>query len=265
MLASVFYLIKKQHFTALLFFFLGLNFKVQFVVFLPIFCFLYLFSMPKKRTFNWQIILKIIAFLGFVFIFYLPFYLNHQFYYFKKVLGFIDTFPQVTVGAYNLWYLLLENPSDTSDNLILYDIISLKNIGYILFFSMCLIASVRLIWWVTIEKIKLDYEEIIISLAIQFFSFFFILTQMHERYIHLFIPISLILLVYKNRLASILYITSTISYFINMYSVYSIAYPKEIVGCIINPRLISQLYLVSFLLLVLIWMNKLKKPLNPKI
>ena len=265
MLTSVFYLVKKQPLTSLLLLFLGLNFKVQFVIFLPIFCFLFLFSMPKKQILDRQTLAKLLVFFGLVFIFYLPFYLNHQFYYFKKVLGFVDTFPKVTVGAYNLWYLLIENSSSTPDNVMLYNIISCKNIGYILFFGITLIASIRLIYWVLIKKISIDYNEIFISLAIHFYSFFFMLTQMHERYIHLFLPICLILVGYRNKLILILYLTVTISYFFNMHSVYSVSYPSEIVSLNIDPILISQLYLISFLLLIIIWMRKVKQSLKVNI
>jgi Gpi18-like mannosyltransferase len=162
--------------------------KLQAIIFIPFFLILLAIQLSKK----WDIVL-IIKLLG-VFILtnlamVLPFILNDTFDNFIKVVReSVGFFPKVSWNAYNLWYLLTsQDPTQLFDTIPFMGL-TYKKWGFILFFSLATIYFIPLLkqsFEVLKNRIQLDrnyYQLLWLTMGAITILFFYVNTQMHERY-----------------------------------------------------------------------------------
>jgi Gpi18-like mannosyltransferase len=182
---SIFYLHEKKPGKGLLSFILALFFKLQSILFLPIFGLLWavlILKLPIQRSLRSIFPAVLLSFL-----LLLPFRLDEVWHVVTHSIGY---FNRVSMNAYNIWYLI--SPSDpyeikdTSDYLFHT---TYRTLGTILF-----IASTGFIYWLAFYKRKIAHilqniremgmEKWGLLGAYSTLCFFFFFTQMHERYIH---------------------------------------------------------------------------------
>ncbi len=128
-LSSVLLLFNKKLILGLLFFILALNMKLQAIIYVP-FVALAILPMLTVKSF-----LKIVIYaLAFQLIILLPFLINGDFMQVIKVNGrHFYVIPLVSANAYNLWFMIFNNPWSVSDKQIFAGI-AYKNWGLFLFF-----------------------------------------------------------------------------------------------------------------------------------
>jgi len=173
---------------AALFCTLSIYAKLQAIVFLPFFAILLIYQLSVK--FDKILILKMLAVSIIAQLVLLsPFILGGTFGNFLKVVReSVGFFPRVSVNAFNIWYLLLkQDPNTINDNLIFVGL-TYKKWGFIMFFGLSAITFLPFIISTLnkiISKKALDqeyYALLWLTAATTSIVFFFVNTQMHERY-----------------------------------------------------------------------------------
>ncbi len=176
----------RKTFLSLILFLLGLNFKLQAIVFAPVLLVLWLPGISLKKL---TVYVLALVFLQCLII--LPFLINGNA---KNIInvafGSVDYFSVVSMNAYNLWHLMLKgNFMEMPDNLPVFFGYTYKSIGLALFFIFSLAICLPLYLKVYKAKImkhvlNIDLKLMLMSMALICYTFFFFNTQMHERYIH---------------------------------------------------------------------------------
>jgi Gpi18-like mannosyltransferase len=162
--------------------------KLQTIIFIPFFIILLVYQL--SRNFNKWLIIKMLAISLLTQIWLLsPFIWGGTFWNFLKVVReSVGFFPRVSWNAYNIWYLLLkQDPTLLNDSLTLAGL-SYKKWGFIMFFALSAFTFIPLIIS-TLTKLKhkkdLDknyYALLWLTAGTIAILFFFVNTQMHERY-----------------------------------------------------------------------------------
>ncbi|CAH0993993.1 hypothetical protein EMA8858_00100 [Emticicia aquatica] len=162
--------------------------KLQAIVFLPFFGILLIYQLSLKFD-KWLIIKMLLVSLITQFVLLSPFIFGGTFFNFLKVVReSVGFFPRVSVNAYNIWYLLLKSDPSTINDTIHFFGLTYKKWGFILFFSLSIIAFIPLIINTLkriLNKKELDkdyYTLIWLTTGTIAILFFFVNTQMHERY-----------------------------------------------------------------------------------
>jgi Gpi18-like mannosyltransferase len=102
----------------------------------------------------------------------------------QAYLGSTERFPHITIGAYNLWFLLFGDQT-ISDSILFMDVISYRRIGLLLLSIATLLICVALLR----RSDRVARAESAAALALAFFT---LPTQIHERY--LFLPLAFLCL-----------------------------------------------------------------------
>jgi Gpi18-like mannosyltransferase len=229
--------------------FLSINAKLHSVVMIPIAGIMFLYHLNK----NWRLLPQVLLLLVVLQIGILwPFIATHQL---KTVLGVVTDsvgfFPSVSWSAYNLWYLLTKsNPAEINDTTIFIKY-SYRSWGFILFFVSSGIALMPLLlstWQRMKHQLELDknyYELTFLTSGLITILFFFVNTQMHERYSHpalaLFFGYGLLTRKYW------LYALTSVAYLLNLEMIYG-WFRYNIYMFDIKPEIVSLLYVVVILI-----------------
>ena len=162
--------------------------KLQTIIFVPFFVILLVYQLGRK--FDKWLIIKMLAISLLTQLWLLsPFIWGGTFWNFLKVVReSVGFFPRVSWNAYNIWYLLLKQDPTLLNDTLTFAGLSYKRWGFILFFSLSAIGFIPLIIN-TIKKLKykndLDknyYSLLWLTAGTIAILFFFVNTQMHERY-----------------------------------------------------------------------------------
>lgn len=155
----------------------------------------------------------------------LPFLSHVELLYENVVTRSISWFPQITINAYNFWWLLNWTswgkhwsyaPVDTK----LYYFIIPKYFGLFVYILVSIFLNIY-IW-----KNKYKMRALCFSSFFIYFTSFMFLTRIHERYMFYCLPFLALMvsvLDYKKFLYS--YIILSITFFLNLYIVYEQNYP----------------------------------------
>ncbi len=183
-----------------------------------------LFNTDKFRSIkNMALIIIVLTTLS------LPFFINDPFFgLFRLGAKVMNVYPYNSLFAFNFWSLFGWWKPDT----ILLFGITYRNWGIILYFMMTFLVLLPFF----LKKLK-DNFHFYLSCAICFFTFYFFLTRMHERYLFPFFAFILIAaFVRKSKSLILIYLISTVIYFLNLYYVY-IYYNFVYAGIKINNSL----------------------------
>lgn len=147
----------------------------------------------------------------------------------------VGRFPNLTKGAYNLWFIL-DGLTEFSiaDTIDLAGGISPRTMGIVLFGVATIVNVIFLVksYMNKHEEQRVNHEVLILSLMLQGFSFFMLPTEMHERYIFYaltFLP----LIAWKSTKHYALYGVLGFTYLVNLVLVYNyfhINWPQATVG-----------------------------------
>lgn len=229
--------LNKQALLGIVLFLLALNTKMQAVVFLPLFI---LLIYKEETKLNWLkaagtvIVLQLLILLPFIIS-------GNLLITIKAIVGAsVDQYPVLSRNAYNLWYLLSDDPFNNPDG-------ALKYLGIGLF-----VVLYTMIAWQFLKqyekgmKLEIKYRLISISAALATLIFFYFNTQMHERYVHSAIVFLGIYSVLKGKWW--LYVLVSVVYLINLESVMN--FRKYIIpslpdNYLASPIIISMLFLCA--------------------
>jgi Gpi18-like mannosyltransferase len=198
---AIYYAYQKKVVLSSILIVLALNFKLQAIVFVPIWGLLMINGLLVKRNIS-VIISSFVAIIGLEILILLPFMLNGALAdVWRVATGSVDKFPFLTMGAKNVWtWIFNGNTAWVPDSGVWFMGITYKQAGLFMFFTASLIVLlpvvVRLIkrFHKPEENIKLlTKEQLWLTCALISMLFYFLNTQMHERYIH---PAFIFILVY---------------------------------------------------------------------
>lgn len=231
---------------------LALATKLQAIIFLP---FLLLILLPQLREQPKRISMGISTFVGILLLVMLPFMLHGTF---KEAMFAIssrslDFYPVVSVSAYNLWYLFIENPSSLSDATTLAGL-SLKTWGLLFVGSLFILLLFLVRSFIKKKKnsIPTSYLSFIfLVFTLVCIIFFYFNTQMHERYIHPAIIFGGLYAIYSKNYG--IYILVSAAYLLNLEAIMQIgsylnsSFSQFYDLFFFNPIFISMLIFVSIL------------------
>ena len=215
---SILYGLKKNVSLSVFFIVLAINFKLQAIIFLPLISLLIFPEIWNNLSFK-----NIIIWLTPVFILQililLPFIISGDLLILLKVVkSSMGKYPKVSMGAFNVWYLFFEDPSQIFDKQGIFGR-SYNRYG-LLVFSISLFIT---IWYLIkqtffiLKRKKYNSvvtEKIILMATLTPLVFFYFNTQMHSRYIHPSILFGGIYALYTKR--PLAFVLLSIAYFLNI-------------------------------------------------
>lgn len=219
------YLIERQKPAIASFIFvLGFFFKLQNIVFIPLF-YLYLALTLNFKDFakclGWSLAALLLA--------NLPYIASRKteliFSAFNKNM---DYYPYYTLKANNFWAILAKDGywDRWPDQTLLLGVTSAKSLGMATFIVCYLIACLSLLF----SRVEDRTKKFILACALANISFFTVLTQMHDRYLYSFFPLILLYFAYepawqkKFKVLAIFYIVCSLFYFANLYASFAFQY-----------------------------------------
>jgi len=250
---SLYYAHKEKLLISSLLFLLAVNMKLQAIIFLPLWGLICIYTLVRLRSLRPLLyILPAMALLQVLII--LPFLLEPgaAAKAWSVVTHSVDMYPRVSMNAYNLWYWVCrQNPWDVSDGTRLVAGLTYKAVGLLLFFAgsaFALWPVLRMVWrrWRG-DDVAIDRRKIWLSGALVAVLFFFVNTQMHERYCH---GAFIFLAAWSfDRGRFLPYILFSLAYFLNLEGVLQFMKLPNYHTLIFHPRFVSILF--SLLLLYL--------------
>lgn len=188
MILSLYYLMKSNPRAGIIAFILGVNFKLQSIVFFPVVLFI-VFPMYLKKKWT-EIVLDFSLYFVLQGMIFLPFILSRKLnMVFDVLIGLVDSQPNISANAYNLWFSLIGRDARNGLDSDIFYIFTYKQWGLALFFIMSFFALLPL-FIVNLKTIlqktsdEINNRLVILSFGIIPLIFFFFCTQMHERYSH---------------------------------------------------------------------------------
>lgn len=248
MFAAFYFIWNKKIALSTVFMILSLSFKLQVIIFVPLLGLLYLNFLAVEK--NWKaffigIISAAIAGL----IILLPFITTPESRQglINVVFNSVGKFDKVSWFAYNFWCLFVKDPIQIPDKQIFFAGLSYKNIGLILFCSLSFCAMlpiIRIVVYNIINKQKrlINVERLWLTGALIPLLFFYVNTEMHERYSH---PAFLFIIAYSFfRRDFFPLIIMSIAYFLNLEEIFRWLRLNSYGTLIFQPAFIASLYLV---------------------
>lgn len=251
--ASLILALEKKSVLSVLFLLIALNFKLQALVFIPV---VGLVLMPQFLNKNGikKIILSVILIAIVQVTILLPFILTNRLHQVIHVItDSVGHYPYPTVGAFNLWSLLLpdvgiEEMYHINDGTKFW-FISYKQFGNLLFFISIVIAVFPLMKYlyqkyVKQNELQFDISKIFLMSSLVALSFYYFNTEMHERYAHPAI-ISLAAYAFCSK-RFLVFILGSVAYFLNLericwyLNLHNETYEHLFV---FQPKFVSVLYL----------------------
>jgi Gpi18-like mannosyltransferase len=231
-------------------FMLALNLKIQSIIFFPI---IIVILIPLIKRSYLKFLLSIIVTLIIQFLILLPFiWVGDLSKLLNVVFGSVGKYPFVSMNAYNIWYLFLDGDLMKIQDSVMFIGLSFKNWGLVLFFTASFFALYHFIksiflYFVKKQTIEYSLKKLLISSSLIPLLFFFLNTQMHERYSH---PAFIFLTAYSllNNRPFLLFLAS-LAYFLNMEDVLRFFQTNNYQTLIFTPWFIASLYLI-----IIIWL-----------
>ena len=191
--------------------------KLQAIIFLPILVIIWLYSIRNVKT----LIGLLLIISGTLFIICLPFILAGTFgQLWQVVTGAVGKYPVVSIGAFNIWYLIAEGDLGSTLDSSIYFILTYKQLGLLLF----LIASTIVLLPMLFRMARLRLSNVSITTDTQkllmltggliALCFFYFNTQMHERYATGIVIYFFFYGIFSKNYT--LYILASISYFLTL-------------------------------------------------
>jgi Gpi18-like mannosyltransferase len=260
LLASFILAIKKQLLSSMILFVLAVNLKLQGVFLAPCLIIIWSNYIIKSKQYTKLFFSIMAAFVLQIFIL-IPFIIKEQF---SNVMfaatSSVGRYPATSMGAYNIWYFIIENPFIVNDNF--GNGISYNSYGLFMFLSAASITFFNPIKSFIISimekkyKIELHLEKLMLIAALSFFCFFYFNTQMHARYIH---PAMVFLGLYALFTFKIMpFALISIAYFLNIEGSSKI-FKGDILEFTVfwfNPVFVSSLFLLVFIYSVYLLFSK---------
>ena len=247
--------IEKKAIASALSLLLALNFKLQALVFIPMVGLLLLPQYLNKNG-GKKLLMTIVFAIGIQILILLPFILSgrvNQIMY--VIFNSVGHYPYPTVGAFNLWSLLLYNTSIdgmlTLSDTIKFGFLSYRQIGSLLFFIFTLLAIFPFVYYLYRRFFKNEVQEfplskIFLISALVALNFYFFNTQMHERYAH---PAIILLAAYAFLSYRFFpFVLISVAYFLNMVRItWYLALHNDtyMTSIAFNPILIATMYLIG--------------------
>lgn len=233
---------------------LAINFKLQAIIFLPPLL-LMLIPAIRQRLSGINLLKWTMIPLAIQLTLVLPFVLHGDF---NRIIDVIlhanNRYPLVSANAYNFWNFFLDvNPNLINDSSPFVMSITYKETGLFLFFTFSFIVLLPLLKHVMqplsqLQKPSFPFEKLILLMGIIPLLFFFLNTEMHERYSHPALIFLFIYGIYTNRYLPFI-LTST-AYFLNLEDVLHWMGLKNYNTFIFNRDFIASLYAASIALLL---------------
>jgi len=244
---AFFFALKQKIPWSLLFIVLSLNFKLQSIIYIPFFGLMLLPAMIKQFSFK-KLGIWLALTLSIQALIILPFWLAGDL---EKVWGVVsnsvDNYPYISMNAYNFWYWFFKGSLTLIPDNTLFWGITCKHWGQMLFYVTSAIALFPLIKDVFQmifykQNKEISLKRLLLTGALLPLLFFFLNTQMHERYSH---PAIIFLagyaLIYKRYFP---YILGSIAYFLNLEGVLQYMQLKSFIPALFHPSLIAILFFV---------------------
>ena len=191
--ASLYFGYNKKPILSCVFMIVLLNFKLQGIVFVPLWVVLFICNMYETKKIK-PTLLAILVGLIVQILILLPFLLNNSTDKVWAVLtGYVDTFPVISANARNFWSLIFPESFaifSEDDSSIWFYGFTYKQIGYFLFFLTSglalIIFSLPILKRIAAKSSSIFPDKISLMLAASIVSlcFFYFNTQIHERYSH---------------------------------------------------------------------------------
>lgn len=185
---SFVFMLRERLLVAVFFFTLALNFKAHAIIFVPPFLLLSYHIFNRRMTVK-KLFSSVAVFVILQTLILLPFILEGQLANALKVFsGSVDFYQAVSFNAYNLWYLLLDCNVWVSDKLEWHGI-NYQHWGLLMFFTLSIIALLPLFVSAISRNFKKNFYEadtnvLFLTFALIPLLFFYVNTQMHERFGH---------------------------------------------------------------------------------
>jgi Gpi18-like mannosyltransferase len=236
-------------------FVMGLCTKVQAVVFLPLWCIVFVHAAARRPNNRWReaaiaILLAVIAGA----LLFLPFAFGRGGLstIWDVIIRSASRFPRLTLSADNMWPWLIANAGELPDSLTLWGI-TYKQIGLIIFFLTSAVAM-----WPTFTQLSYvrsgrlivstdrpDRQLLWLGGALVSLLFFYCNTQMHERYAY---PAGIFLIAYAFYSGRwIPLILFSIAHFLNLEVIMRWLALPNYDTLIFHPRFVSAIFFVTIL------------------
>jgi Gpi18-like mannosyltransferase len=166
----------------------ALNFKLQAIIFIPIWLILYAWNLSDKPSLK-KMGIPLLAMIVTQFILLIPFLFSPSIYWlWKTVAASFGKYPVISMNAFNIWHIIVPDGVWGNDSEIFAGMMTFKSLGMILF----LLASIVVLWPLAIRLYRnlskrttwMDKDKVWLACALITLSFFFFNTEMHERYSH---------------------------------------------------------------------------------
>ncbi len=253
---SFYYADKDRMTMSAVFFALALNFKLHAVVLLPIWGLIYLNGVITRPNIK-RIVMPALAMTVTTLIAWLPFALKpggvRQIL--DVVVTSVDRFPKVGQGARGIWnWLLSGNTMDIIDSEKWIGGLTYKQWGLLMFFSASFVLLLPLLIRVVKNMMNrqqavplMSREQLWSYCALVIMLFFFLNTQMHERYIH---PALIFVAAYSfYRKDHFPFILLSVAYLLNLEGIMKAVQLEKYSTLIFMPEFQSALYAVVILYL----------------
>jgi Gpi18-like mannosyltransferase len=265
MFLAVVYGFWQKPFLALFWTLLAINMKLQAVIIVPIVILLCAPSLSQAKKWPY-LVFRIGCLVAAQCLLLMPFILAGNVYEVWRVaVQSVGKFPAVSFNAFNLWELILWEHTDVLSNLADDTVVfgmSYKQWGLAFFFTL----SAGLLWpiarWSFLNVKKettnpLRLEVVLLASALVCLIFFYVNTQMHERYSH---PAFVFLITYglvSGRFWAT--IPCSLAYLLNMEAVITYFDLDNYSTLIFDRRFIAVLYTLGMLLLIADYRRLLKE------
>jgi len=260
--AAVGLLLKGQLNWGLMAFILGINTKLQAMIFFPVVGIIWLLQVlktPKKAlpSIGLALLLQLII--------VAPFIYGKSFSGLLNVVSGADSIhPYLSMNAYNFWFLFspetlfgnpnmeITNPAKIYDNSKLVFGLNCKQVGLMMFFLASLIALLPFLFesfrqWKSKKELDFNFIKLgFLSCGLVSIIFFWFPTQMHERYLHPAILFFFIYAVLEKKWW--LYGIVSLGYLLNMEGVLRIFKIHRYTTLIFDPRFIALIILLVLVL-----------------
>ncbi|HQV78871.1 MAG TPA: hypothetical protein PLJ42_07355 [Chitinophagales bacterium] len=236
---------------------IALNFKLQALVFIPIVGLILLPQILSKDGLT-KFVIGLFLAAGISILILMPFLLQGKIHQVFSVISHsVDFYPFPTLGAFNIWSIFLPNVSIdgmyqlTDETKFMF--LTYKQIGFFLFFSAVfstLFSYLIFLKKKLLDKISIEYEtkNIFLMASLVSINFYFLNTQMHERYVHPAIVLMATYSFLSKRYVP--FILLSIAYFLNLERIcwyLNLHHDTYMNGFIFKPRLIAGIYLITIL------------------
>lgn len=188
LIMGAYYMYKQQYILGWIWYLMAINFKLQAIVFFPIFGILtipFLRILSVRDTIRWVLTIGIVQLL-----ILLPFIIAGDFHLImNNIQSAVGRYPHISLNAYNFWHIVLNSRHFWDSDTTTFLGISYKMIGLFMFcfFSFFALYPLLIRTWKQEVLGKNYLLTILLVCALIPLVFFFFNTQMHERYSHPFI------------------------------------------------------------------------------